>query len=410
MHLRMCMTCGKIGCCDSSPNRHASRHAREEGHPIARSAEPGEDWSWCFVDEVAFVVEPGRGAMSAAVDTPARLPALPLEEWEATKDTLHLWAQIVGKVRMASAAPRNHWWHVPLYVDVRGLTTRRMHSPHGVTFQIDFDFVDHRLVVRTNRGRGRVVRARRRALGRRVRREPARDPAPARDRRRDSRAAVRRADDDAVPRGRSEHASYDRDAVERFWRILDWTDGVFEEFAGWYCGKTSPVHLFWHWLRPRAHPLRRQRAPSLPDRTRSTARPTRTRSSPSGSGPATRACASRRTTRTPLPSPRACVSSRFARRRPAGSSYGGGSLAVLPYEAVRTAARPEDDAARVPRERLSSRRDARRLGSSRAGVGLVSRPGRAERPARRPSASIVTRSTARSARPSTPRMTRARSG
>jgi hypothetical protein len=57
LHLRMCETCGKIGCCDSSPNRHASRHALEEGHPIARSAEPGEDWSWCYVDEVAFVVE-----------------------------------------------------------------------------------------------------------------------------------------------------------------------------------------------------------------------------------------------------------------------------------------------------------------------------------------------------------------
>ncbi len=55
VHLRMCQTCGKIGCCDSSPNRHASRHARADGHPIARSAEPGEDWSWCYVDEVAFV-------------------------------------------------------------------------------------------------------------------------------------------------------------------------------------------------------------------------------------------------------------------------------------------------------------------------------------------------------------------
>lgn len=57
LHLRMCMTCGKIGCCDSSPNRHASRHAAADGHPIARSAEPGEDWSWCYVDEVAFVAE-----------------------------------------------------------------------------------------------------------------------------------------------------------------------------------------------------------------------------------------------------------------------------------------------------------------------------------------------------------------
>jgi uncharacterized UBP type Zn finger protein len=56
VHLRMCMACGRIGCCDSSPNRHASRHAAAAGHPIARSAEPGEEWSWCYVDEVAFVV------------------------------------------------------------------------------------------------------------------------------------------------------------------------------------------------------------------------------------------------------------------------------------------------------------------------------------------------------------------
>ena len=54
LHLRMCQTCGTIGCCDSSPNRHASRHAREAGHPVARSVEPGEDWSWCYVDELMF--------------------------------------------------------------------------------------------------------------------------------------------------------------------------------------------------------------------------------------------------------------------------------------------------------------------------------------------------------------------
>ena len=64
------------------------------------------------------------------------LPELPLTEWEATKQTLHLWVQIVGKVRMASTAPRNHWWHVPLYVDVRGLTTRRMQARSGVAFEI----------------------------------------------------------------------------------------------------------------------------------------------------------------------------------------------------------------------------------------------------------------------------------
>jgi len=57
VHLRMCQSCGQIGCCDSSPNRHASRHASATGHAVARSAEPGEEWSWCYVDEVAFVVE-----------------------------------------------------------------------------------------------------------------------------------------------------------------------------------------------------------------------------------------------------------------------------------------------------------------------------------------------------------------
>ena len=62
VHLRMCQTCGQIGCCDSSPNRHASRHAGEARHPVARSAEPGEDWSWCYVDEVAFVIRPSTGS------------------------------------------------------------------------------------------------------------------------------------------------------------------------------------------------------------------------------------------------------------------------------------------------------------------------------------------------------------
>ena len=70
VHLRMCHTCGMIGCCDSSPNRHASRHAHEVGHPIARSVEPGEDWSWCFVDEMGFIVDGIRGE--------TRIPPSPL--------------------------------------------------------------------------------------------------------------------------------------------------------------------------------------------------------------------------------------------------------------------------------------------------------------------------------------------
>ena len=61
VHLRMCTSCGRIGCCDSSPNRHASRHAAESGHPIIRSAEPGEQWAWCFIDEAAFAVGQGAG-------------------------------------------------------------------------------------------------------------------------------------------------------------------------------------------------------------------------------------------------------------------------------------------------------------------------------------------------------------
>ncbi|MET0823106.1 MAG: UBP-type zinc finger domain-containing protein [Solirubrobacterales bacterium] len=60
LHLRVCLTCGKVGCCDSSPNKHASRHAAEVGHPIVRSAEPGESWCWCFVDNVSFEVDFGE--------------------------------------------------------------------------------------------------------------------------------------------------------------------------------------------------------------------------------------------------------------------------------------------------------------------------------------------------------------
>ena len=70
LHLRMCMSCGEIGCCDSSPNRHASRHAREASHPIVRSAEPGEDWGWCFVDEVDFLVEATGPASSKVQGDP----------------------------------------------------------------------------------------------------------------------------------------------------------------------------------------------------------------------------------------------------------------------------------------------------------------------------------------------------
>jgi hypothetical protein len=173
------------------------------------------------------------------------LPDLPYDAWEDTKTTLHLWLQIVGKVKMASSAPRNHWWHVPLYVDVRGLTTRRLHAENGASFQLDLDFLDHRLLLRTSDGAadsfaladGLSVAEFDRMLHSMLARngvDVAIVESPF------GVATTTRFPDDR------EHAAYDPDAVERFWRVLDWTDAVFEEFAGWYCGKTSPVHLFWH--------------------------------------------------------------------------------------------------------------------------------------------------------------------
>jgi hypothetical protein len=172
------------------------------------------------------------------------LPELHLADWRPTKDTLHLYAQIVGKIRLATTPPRNHWWNVPLYVDVRGLTTRRLHHD-GTTFEIAFDFIDHALVVRTADGRTRAFSL---ADGLSVASFDAQLHATLAELGVDARILEH-------PFGMSattpfpedvEHESWDRDAIERFGRILDWTDSVFEEFSGWFNGKTSPVHLFWH--------------------------------------------------------------------------------------------------------------------------------------------------------------------
>jgi hypothetical protein len=196
------------------------------------------------------------------------LPELPLAEWEDTKRTLHLWAQIVGKVRMASTAPRNHWWHVTLYVDVRGLTTRRLHA-NGQTFQIDFDFVDHSLVVETSGG---ALESFDLVDGLSVAEFDERLHSTL------ARLGIDVAIQEApfgVPmttpfREDREHASYDPGAVERFWRILDWSDSVFEEFAGWYCGKTSPVQLFWHSLDLAVTRFGGREAPAMPSADRVT--------------------------------------------------------------------------------------------------------------------------------------------
>jgi Family of unknown function (DUF5996) len=174
------------------------------------------------------------------------LPELHLSDWRATKDTLHLYSQILGKIRMSTTAPRNHWWNVALYVDVRGLSTRRLHH-HGTSFEIALDFVDHALVIQTSDGRTASFE-----LGGGV-------PVADFDTRVHALLAELGIDVDikeepfGVPMTTpfpkdTEHASWDREAIERFGRILDWSDSVFEEFSGWFCGKTSPVHLFWHGL------------------------------------------------------------------------------------------------------------------------------------------------------------------
>jgi hypothetical protein len=169
-------------------------------------------------------------------------PALPLASWRESCETLQLWTQIVGKIRLAQAPFANHWWQVPLYVTARGLTTSLM--PYGsLGFQIDFDFIDHRLVIATSDGRGeflalapfsvarfyREVMARLRALGIEVAiwTMPVEIP-------------------DAAPFDTDEiHAAYDADYVGRFWRILVQCDRLFSLFRSGFLGKVSPVHFFW---------------------------------------------------------------------------------------------------------------------------------------------------------------------
>ncbi|MGH2544966.1 MAG: DUF5996 family protein [Ardenticatenaceae bacterium] len=169
-------------------------------------------------------------------------PPLPLAEWQDTCTTLHMWSQVVGKIRLEQSPMLNHWWQVPLYVTARGLTT----SPipyHNRTFEIEFDFIDHHLYIRTSDGAHDTLALAPRSvadfyqelmtklhhLGIEVRlwtmpvEVP--DPIPF--------------DEDDV------HASYDADYAHRFWRVLALTDRIFQAFRSRFIGKSSPVHFFW---------------------------------------------------------------------------------------------------------------------------------------------------------------------
>ena len=169
-------------------------------------------------------------------------PALPLKDWQATYNTLHMWTQIVGKIRLARAPMINHWWQVPLYVTARGLTTSPMPFGHR-TAQFDFDFIEHRLLVNTSDGAQRALTLAPRSvadfyralfatlaslgLAAKIWPVPVEVPDPTR-----------------FDRDR-QHASYDPDHAHRHWQILVQADRVLTQFRSRFIGKVSPVHFFW---------------------------------------------------------------------------------------------------------------------------------------------------------------------
>jgi hypothetical protein len=169
-------------------------------------------------------------------------PPLPLEAWSDTCATLHMWTQIVGKVRLAQSSWINHSWHVTLYLTARGLSTSPI--PYGIrTFQVDFDFIDHRVVIQASDGgiagfalQPQSVAAFYRRLMEEmgkldlrvdIHKRPNEVPHPI------------RFDYDDV------HRAYDREYANRFWQALVQADRVFKAFRGRFIGKCSPVHFFW---------------------------------------------------------------------------------------------------------------------------------------------------------------------
>ena len=169
-------------------------------------------------------------------------PSLPFAEWKETAATLHMWTQIIGKIRLTQTPWTNHSWHVTLYVTGRGLTTSPI--PHGLsTFEISFDFIDHQLRIDSSDGRRRAIELRPRPVAdfyHAVMKTLAELELP---------VAINTTPNeiqDAIPFERDEtHRSYDRDYANRFWRVLLQVDRVFKDFRSRFCGKCSPVHFFW---------------------------------------------------------------------------------------------------------------------------------------------------------------------
>jgi len=169
-------------------------------------------------------------------------PPLPLSEWSDTYATLHLWTQIVGKIRLTQTPLVNHYWNSVLYLTARGMTTSPI--PHGRRiFQIDFDFIDHKLVISASEGETRTVRL---------------EPKTVADFYGETMQALNELDlpvgihatpdelPDPIPFAQDTvHSSYDAGNAHRFWRVLLQVDRVFKDFRSRFIGKCSPVHFFW---------------------------------------------------------------------------------------------------------------------------------------------------------------------
>src|SRR5580698_9467703 len=192
---------------------------------------------------------------------PSAWPELPPNAWRNTYDTLHMWAQIVGKTRLALAPMENHWWQVPFYVTVRGLTTSPM--PHrNTSVSVDFDFISHELIVQTGEGARRSLPLAPMTVAdfftqylqtlRGLGIEPAIYASPV-----EVQTVIPFAQD-------TQHAGYDRDAAQCCWRILLDTERVLRRFRGRFTGKQSPIHFFWGSFDLAATRFSGRRAPKHP--------------------------------------------------------------------------------------------------------------------------------------------------
>ena len=178
----------------------------------------------------------------ASADQPECWPALPLDSWNDTYATLHLWTQIVGKVRLCLTPVVNHWWNIPLYVTARGLTTSRI--PYGKrAFELYFDFIRHQLLLETSDGLLKALPLEPRSVAE-FYQEFMELLRSAEIEVKVWRMTVEIPDPIAFDQDRV-HASYDRASVEKFWRILLSVDTVFNQFRARFIGKSSPVHFFW---------------------------------------------------------------------------------------------------------------------------------------------------------------------